>query len=74
MREISVAFFQGSVKVNLRKFFTVTTMVLFVVAAQLFVSGVHELSEAQVLPFGPTCGAKSSPKKQGFTGLGSGSI
>src|SRR5208282_3401938 len=45
--------FKGSVKVDLRKFFTVTTMVLFVVAAQLLVSGVHELSEAQVLPSGP---------------------
>ncbi|MGA3327869.1 MAG: Fe-S-containing protein [Terriglobia bacterium] len=50
---LGVAFFKGSVKVDLRKFFTVTTMVLFVVAAQLFVSGVHELSEAQVLPSGP---------------------
>jgi FTR1 family protein len=48
---LGVAFFKGSVKVDLRKFFTVTTMVLFVVAAQLFVSGVHELSEAQVLPY-----------------------
>jgi uncharacterized membrane protein len=28
-------------------------MVLFVVAAQLLVSGVHELSEAQILPSGP---------------------
>lgn len=50
---LGVAFFKGSVKVNLRKFFTVTTMVLFVVAAQLLVSGIHELSEAQVLPSGP---------------------
>ena len=50
---LGVAFFKGSVKVDLRKFFTVTTMVLFVVAAQLFVSGVHELSEAMVLPSGP---------------------
>ena len=50
---LGVAFFKGSVKVDLRKFFTVTTMVLFVVAAQLLVSGVHELSEAQVLPSGP---------------------
>jgi FTR1 family protein len=50
---LGVAFFKGSVKVDLRKFFAVTTMVLFVVAAQLFVSGVHELSEAQVLPSGP---------------------
>src|SRR5208282_1176289 len=50
---LGVAFFKGSVNVDLRKFFTVTTMVLFVVAAQLLVSGVHELSEAQVLPSGP---------------------
>jgi uncharacterized membrane protein len=50
---LGVAFFKGSVKVDLRKFFTVTTLMLFVVAAQLFVSGVHELSEAQVLPSGP---------------------
>jgi high-affinity iron transporter len=50
---LGVAFFKGSLKVDLRKFFAVTTMVLFVVAAQLFVSGVHELSEAQVLPSGP---------------------
>jgi len=50
---LGVAFFKGSVKVDLRKFFAVTTMVLFVVAAQLLVSGVHELSEAQVLPSGP---------------------
>jgi high-affinity iron transporter len=50
---LGVAFFKGSVKVDLRKFFAITTMVLFVVAAQLFVSGVHELSEAMVLPSGP---------------------
>jgi FTR1 family protein len=50
---LGVAFFKGSVRVNLRKFFAVTTMVLFVVAAQLLVSGIHELSEAQVLPSGP---------------------
>lgn len=50
---LGIAFFKGSVKVDLRKFFAVTTMVLFVVAAQLLVSGVHELSEARVLPAGP---------------------
>ena len=47
---LGVAFFKGSLKVDLRRFFTVTSLVLFVVAAQLFVSGVHELSEAQILP------------------------
>jgi len=47
---LGVAFFKGSLKVDLRKFFSLTTLLLLVVAAQLFVSGVHELSEAQVLP------------------------
>ena len=50
---LGVAFFKGSLKVNLRKFFAVTTLVLVVVAVQLFVSGLHELSEAMVLPSGP---------------------
>src|SRR5487761_16314 len=47
---LGVAFFKGSLKVNLRKFFGVTTIVLLVVALQLFISGIHELSEAMVLP------------------------
>jgi len=47
---LGVAFFKGSLKVNLRKFFSVTTLVLMVVALQLFVAGVHELSESRVLP------------------------
>jgi FTR1 family protein len=47
---LGIAFFKGSVRVDLRKFFSVTSLVLFVVAAQLLISGVHELSEAQILP------------------------
>jgi len=47
---LGVAFFKGSVKVNLRRFFSVTSLVLLVVAVQLFISGLHELSEAQILP------------------------
>ncbi len=47
---LGVAFFKGSLKVNLRKFFAVTTLVLMVVAAQLLIAGVHELSEARILP------------------------
>ncbi len=47
---LGVAFFKGSLKVNLRKFFAVTSLVLVVVAAQLFVSGLHELSEGQIIP------------------------
>jgi high-affinity iron transporter len=47
---LGVAFFKGSIKVNLRKFFAFTSLVLVVVAVQLFVSGLHELSEGQILP------------------------
>ena len=45
-----VMFVKGSVKVNLQKFFKVTTVILFFVAAQLVISGLHELSENGVLP------------------------
>src|SRR5437867_745981 len=45
-----VMFVKGSVKIILQKFFKVTTAILFFVAAQLLVSGLHELSENGVLP------------------------
>ena len=45
-----VMFVKGSVRVNLQKFFRVTTVILFFVAAQLIISGLHELSENGVLP------------------------
>ncbi len=45
-----VMFVKGTVKINLQKFFRVTTVILFFVAAQLLVSGLHELSEYGVLP------------------------
>src|SRR5690349_13601945 len=45
-----VMFVKGSVRVNLQKFFRVTTVILFFVAVQLLVSGLHELSENGVLP------------------------
>jgi high-affinity iron transporter len=45
-----VMFVKGSVRINLQKFFRVTTVILFFVAAQLIVSGLHELSENCVLP------------------------
>jgi len=40
-----VMFVKGSVKINLQKFFRVTTAILFLVAAQLVIAGLHELSE-----------------------------
>ncbi len=45
-----VMFVKGSVKINLGKFFKVTTVILIFVAIQLLVSGLHELSENGVLP------------------------
>ncbi|MGZ4830531.1 MAG: Fe-S-containing protein [Candidatus Angelobacter sp.] len=45
-----VMFVKGSVRIDLRKFFKVTTVILFFVAAQLTISGMHELSESGVLP------------------------
>ena len=45
-----IMFVKGSVRINLQKFFKVTTAILFFVAAQLLVSGLHELSENGVLP------------------------
>jgi high-affinity iron transporter len=44
-----VMFVKGSVRINLQKFFRVTTAILFLVAAQLLVSGLHELSESGVV-------------------------
>jgi len=40
-----VMFVKGSVRINLQKFFRITTVILFFVAAQLVISGLHELSE-----------------------------
>src|SRR3984957_12836727 len=37
---------KGSVRINLQKFFRVTTAILFLVALQLVVAGLHELSES----------------------------
>jgi high-affinity iron transporter len=43
-------FIKGAIRVDLRKFFSITSVILLIVAAQLFISGLHELSEAMVLP------------------------
>jgi FTR1 family protein len=45
-----VSFVKGSVRVNLKKFFRVTTVILSFVAVQLLISGLHELSETGILP------------------------
>ena len=45
-----VLFIRGSVKINLQRFFRVTTVILYFVTFQLLLSGLHELSENGVLP------------------------
>jgi FTR1 family protein len=45
-----VMFVKGSVRINLQKFFRITSVILVFVAAELLVSGLHELSESEVLP------------------------
>jgi FTR1 family protein len=45
-----VLFARGTLKVALKPFFSLTSAVLLLIAFQLVVGGLHELSEAQVLP------------------------
>ena len=49
-----ILFIRGSVKINLQRFFRITTVILYFVAFQLIVSGLHELSENGVLPSSTT--------------------
>jgi FTR1 family protein len=44
-----VMFVKGSLRIDLRKFFRVTTVILLFVAAQLVISGFHELFESGVI-------------------------
>jgi FTR1 family protein len=45
-----VSFIRGTIRINLKSFFRMTTVILMVVVFQLLVSGLHELSEGQILP------------------------
>jgi high-affinity iron transporter len=47
---VGLFFFKGTLKVSLHRFFAATTMILWLVAAQLALTGLHELSEAGWLP------------------------
>lgn len=49
-----VSFVRGTIRVNLRQFFQITTVILMVVVAQLVITGLHELSESRVLPSSQT--------------------
>jgi high-affinity iron transporter len=45
-----VSFVRGTIRVDLRSFFRMTSAILMVVVVQLAITGLHELSENQVLP------------------------
>ena len=45
-----VCFVRGTIRINLRSFFRMTTVILSVIVVQLAITGLHELSESQVLP------------------------
>jgi FTR1 family protein len=47
---VGLFFFKGTLKIPLHRFFASTTIILWLVAAQLALTGLHELSEAQWLP------------------------
>ena len=47
---VGLFFFKGTLRVQLHRFFAVTSVILILVAVQLGLTGLHELSEAQWLP------------------------
>jgi high-affinity iron transporter len=47
---VGVFFFKGTLRVPIGSFFAVTSIILMIVAFQLALTGVHELSEAQWIP------------------------
>ncbi len=47
---VGLFFFQGTLKIPLHRFFAATSAILMVVAFQLALTGLHELSEAMWLP------------------------
>ena len=73
-----VSFVRGTIRINLRNFFRMTTAILMVVVFQLVLTGLHELSEGRsyrtagrrwrssVLLFGTKCSfsSRSSPWRQ----------
>ncbi len=50
---LGLFFFQGTLPIRLDRFFDATSIMLMVVAVQLTLTGLHELSEALVIPSGP---------------------
>ena len=55
-----VSFVRGTVRINLGSFFRMTTAILMVVVLQLTITGLHELSEGQII--------WSSPREMALVG------
>jgi high-affinity iron transporter len=51
---VGLFFFKGTLRVPLHRFFAATSVILMLVAFQLALTGLHELSEAQWLPSSKT--------------------
>jgi high-affinity iron transporter len=47
---VGAFFFEGTLKISLGKFFSASSTILMIVAVQLALTGIHELSEAMWLP------------------------
>ncbi len=47
---VGLFFFKGTLRIPLGRFFAATSIILMIVAFQLALTGVHELSEAQWIP------------------------
>ncbi len=48
---LGLLLYKGSLKINLKKFFSITSVLLILFAAGLVAHGIHELQEAGVIPF-----------------------
>lgn len=46
-------FINGSVKINLAKFFNVTSLILLILVIRLFAGSIHEFAEIQLIPMTP---------------------
>ena len=55
-----VSFVRGTLRINLQSFFRMTTVILMVVTLQLAITGLHELSENQII--------WSSPREMALVG------
>lgn len=58
---LGLFFFQGTLPIRLDRFFDATSLMLVIVATQLTLTGLHELSEGQIIPSGPRTMAVLGP-------------